>query len=170
MFVTWEGKLLGTVEVLNCRSPISWSRLGESIVDSLFFEILACAKGETRDSAWASVHAAVHDRYRPSPVALPGQERKTLPEEVSVSVIVATCDRPDNLRQCLCSILAQETLREIEIVVVDNHPSSGLAAPVVADFPTVRLVEERRRGVAYARNAAFAASTGQIIVTTDDEW
>jgi GT2 family glycosyltransferase len=40
---------------------------------------------------------------------------------------------------------------------------------VAAEFPAVKLVEERRRGLAYARNRGFIASRGEIAVTTDDD-
>jgi LPS sulfotransferase NodH/GT2 family glycosyltransferase len=66
-------------------------------------------------------------------------------------------------------LVAQETPRQVEIIVVDNHPASGVTPPVVAEFPEVVLVEEPRRGLAYARNAGFAASRGHISIATDDD-
>lgn len=89
--------------------------------------------------------------------------------DVPVSVVVATCDRPDDLRDCLRSLVAQRTTRPLEIIVVDNRPASGLTAPVVAEFPQVRLLEERRQGLSYARNCGIGTSSGAIIVTTDDD-
>ncbi|CAN5681557.1 hypothetical protein BH18ACI5_BH18ACI5_02270 [soil metagenome] len=86
-----------------------------------------------------------------------------------VSIIVPTCDRPDDLRRCLRSLTAQSTRHSVEIVVVDNKPSSGSARAAVQEFPTVRLVTETRPGLSYARNAGIAAATGQIIVATDDD-
>jgi GT2 family glycosyltransferase len=88
---------------------------------------------------------------------------------VSVSIVVATLDRPDDLRECLTHLTAQRTTRAIDIVVVDNNPASGLTPPVVAGFPRVRLVSEPRRGLAYARNCGFLASRGEIAVATDDD-
>jgi GT2 family glycosyltransferase len=40
---------------------------------------------------------------------------------------------------------------------------------VVAEFPGVMLVDEPRRGLAYARNAGFTASQGGIVIATDDD-
>ncbi|WP_423803188.1 glycosyltransferase family 2 protein, partial [Paraflavisolibacter caeni] len=82
---------------------------------------------------------------------------------------MATYDRPEDLSQCLRSLVAQQTQRPVEIIVVDNHPASGLTAPVVAEFSSVLLVEELRKGLSYARNAGFAASSGEICVATDDD-
>ncbi|MGH3087469.1 MAG: glycosyltransferase family 2 protein, partial [Rubrobacteraceae bacterium] len=86
-----------------------------------------------------------------------------------VSVVVATCDRPDDLRECLRSLTSQNTSRSVEVVVVDNHPASGLAPPVVAEFPGVALVDETRQGLAYARNKGFTASRGEVVIATDDD-
>jgi len=65
--------------------------------------------------------------------------------------------------------MAQVASRPVEIIVVDNHPDSGLTAPVLAEFPGVVLVDEQRRGLAYARNKGFIASKGDIVVATDDD-
>jgi O-antigen biosynthesis protein len=87
----------------------------------------------------------------------------------TVSIVIPTRDRPDDLRECLRAILAQETDRRVEIIVVDNHPESGLTPPVVAEFSGIRLVAEPRRGSAYARNRGLLASRGSIIVWSDDD-
>jgi GT2 family glycosyltransferase len=84
-------------------------------------------------------------------------------------VVIATRDRPEDLRGCLASISSQDSLRFIETIVVDNNPDSGLTSKVVEDFPHVILIGERRKGLSYARNRGIAASSGQIILTTDDD-
>jgi GT2 family glycosyltransferase len=95
--------------------------------------------------------------------------RAPLPRAASVSVVVATRDRPAELRECLRGLAAQASPRAFDVIVVDNNPDSGLTPPVVADFPRVRLVSERRAGVSYARNAGVAASGAEIVVTVDDD-
>lgn len=92
-----------------------------------------------------------------------------LPHQMSVSIIVPTFDRPDDLRECLFSLMSQQSLREREIIVVDNDPESGKTLHVVSEFPEVKLVSEWRQGVSYARNAAIAASSGDICVFVDDD-
>ncbi len=94
---------------------------------------------------------------------------KILSPDVSVSIVIATLDRPKELRECLRCLASQKTPRKVEVVVVDNHPESALTPPVVAEFPGVRLVAESRRGLAYARNRGIIESKGDIIVTTDDD-
>jgi GT2 family glycosyltransferase len=87
----------------------------------------------------------------------------------SVSIIVPTCDRPEDLRRCLGSLVQQRTRHQLEILVVDNRPAIGTASDVVREFPSVRLVREERPGLSYARNAGIALASGTIIVATDDD-
>jgi GT2 family glycosyltransferase len=86
-----------------------------------------------------------------------------------VSVVVATRDRPDELRPCLESLVRQRVNRRVEIIVVDNNPASGLTRPIAEQFANVVVVHESRPGLSYARNRGIAAATGDIVVTTDDD-
>jgi GT2 family glycosyltransferase len=84
-------------------------------------------------------------------------------------VVVATLDRPESLRQVLRGLRAQLGSRPVEIVVADNNPASGLTPPVVREAAGVRLVPEPRGGLSFARNAGIRASSGEIVVTVDDD-
>jgi glycosyltransferase involved in cell wall biosynthesis len=88
---------------------------------------------------------------------------------LSVSIVVATRDRPGDLQRCLRSLERQRSNRRIEIVVVDNNPGSRLTRRAVREFPNVVVVDEPRPGLSYARNRGIAAATGDLIVTTDDD-
>jgi glycosyltransferase involved in cell wall biosynthesis len=144
VFVEQDDALLGYVDIANAYQPVARTTLQAAI---------------DRQLEWHLVNGAVQVK----------RARTSLPPEVSVSIVVATYDRPDNLRHCLGSLLAQRTDRPVEIVVVDNHPASKLTSPVVAEFSGVALVSEPRQGLAYARNAGFLACHGDIVVTTDDD-
>ncbi len=100
---------------------------------------------------------------------LPQPSRPTLSKEVSVSVVVATHSRPNDLRQCLTALTHQQTCRAVEIIVVDNSNGQTNNATVVDQFPEVCLIYETRQGLSYARNAGILASQGQIVVTVDDD-
>ncbi len=117
----------------------------------------------------AQLHQIINDHFPARADTTTVGHAPALPVNVTVSVVVATYDRPDDLRVCLRSLLAQRSPRPIEIVVVDNHPTSGLTPPVAAEFPEIVLVNEPRVGLAYARNAGFSASAGAIVVATDDD-
>jgi O-antigen biosynthesis protein len=144
VFVMKQGSPVGQIDITNDYQPISVMRLGTEIVEALSSKLWEPDRSE-------------------------GTFDSTLPTHVSVSIVIGTYDRPDDLRHCLQSLVSQKFLRSVEIMVVDNHPASGLTAAIVAQFPTVRLIEEPRQGVAYARNAGVVASQGEIIVTIDDD-
>lgn len=96
---------------------------------------------------------------RPAPLA----------EDVSASVVISTFDRPDDLRRCLTSLRALRTARSVQVVVVDNHPGSGITTPLSGEFPEVTFVEEERQGSAFGRNRGILVSHGEIIATIDDD-
>jgi len=147
--VTWGGRPIGTVDVPNRRRAVTADELRETIV---------------RRSGWALLQAMLSEQWAALATAAPA-----LPATVAVSVVVATYDRPEGLARCLALLRAQETRRPVEIVVVDNHPASGLTRPVVEAVPGAVLVEEPRQGLAYARNAGFLAARGAIVACTDDD-
>lgn len=84
-----------------------------------------------------------------------------------VSVVIPTKDRPQLLRRCLNSVLAQEIDEPFEVVVV-NDRGCPVDAVVGADGRT-RLVEGPGRGPAAARNAGIAAASGEVVLFTDDD-
>ena len=87
-----------------------------------------------------------------------------------MSVVVATYDRPDDLRKCLHCLVNQASLRPIEIIVVDNHPTSGLTAAVVAEFPGVVLVQRAAAGLGLcSQHRIHAPAEGDIVIATDDD-
>jgi GT2 family glycosyltransferase len=167
VFVSWDSRLLGCVDIDNEYRPVQETRLREAITGYFALRLLELDRNLSADALWSETRTSLARHYVPmqdDQVAKP----KLLPH-IPVSVVVATLDRPDDLRECLHHLTAQDSLREIEIVVVDNNPASGLTPSVVANFPDVVLVNEPRRGLAYARNAGFTASTGDIVIATDDD-
>ena len=166
LLVTSHGRLIGTLVVPNHHRSISARQLRDAIGHKLGIQLLSFTREGGVGAAWNFAEASILDAFgAPEPPVL--QER--LPATVPVSVIVATLDRPDGLRHCLADLRRQVTSRQVEVVVVDNNPRSGKTPPVVAEFPGVRLISEKRRGLAYARNAGFLAATGDVLVCTDDD-
>jgi GT2 family glycosyltransferase len=89
----------------------------------------------------------------------------------SVSVIIATRDRPDSLARCLDSVLSVE-YPEVEVVVVDNAPSTSASADLIASTYAargVRYVREERRGLAAAHNCGVDVASGELLAFTDDD-
>lgn len=93
-------------------------------------------------------------------------------ERPSVSVVVATRDRPELLRRALESICAQEYEGAIECVVVFDQ-SDPVLPPIDAAGRTVRAIVNRRSpGLAGARNTGALAARGDLVAfcDDDDEW
>ena len=86
-----------------------------------------------------------------------------------VTIVVPSCDRGNDLRRCLSSLVTQQTRHTLEIIVVDNRPGTGTARRVAREFTAVRVMDEPRQGLSYARNAGIAAANGSIVVATDDD-
>ena len=86
----------------------------------------------------------------------------------SVAVIVATHNRPAELRACLASLAAQSRPADL-IVVVDDDPDNARTAEVVAAFAGVRYVAGGGLGLAGAHNAGLRATSADILAFTDDD-
>jgi len=175
VFVSLGDRPMGAMTLDNRHRPVGAAELRDAVVDRLGLDLLGQEReqrprpglGSGPRTLPVNAEAALRRRYLPDSGS-PESPAK-LPDEVPVSVVVATYDRPGDLRGCLRRLTVQESTRPVEIVVVDNNPTSGLTPPVVAEFPGTRLVTEPRQGLAYARNKGFAASTGAICIATDDD-
>lgn len=86
----------------------------------------------------------------------------------SVSVVICTRDRPEQLAKCLRSL--QNLSQPLhQIVVVDNAPTSDATRQLVAQMPDIQYVLEARPGLSVARNTGIRHSTGDLIAFTDDD-
>jgi GT2 family glycosyltransferase len=109
-----------------------------------------------------------------SDAARPGAERATPVADESLpsmTVVVCTRDRADQLRTSLAAILRLDYPR-FDVVVVDNasrtSATSDLLAQEFAD-PRVQLVAEPVAGLSRARNTGLQRATGEIVAFTDDD-
>lgn len=89
------------------------------------------------------------------------------------SIIVPAFNVSATLRQTLDALL-QQTHSDFEIVIVDDGSTDDtvdVANSVIGD-PRVRLIQQRNRGLAGARNSGIAAARGKYIgfCDADDLW
>jgi glycosyltransferase involved in cell wall biosynthesis len=101
------------------------------------------------------------------------QEDGGLVASPAVSVVIATHNRPQAVGRLLEAVAGQ-TLREIEVVVVDDgseHPAfDALAATVASLGPRFRLLRnEVPQGPSAARNRGVAESSGRFVTFCDDD-
>ena len=92
---------------------------------------------------------------------------QTVPDDLVVSVVICTRDRPGELARCLASLPAQTPVPD-QVVVVDNASSDGRTHEVVVKAEAI-YVREERSGLDFARNAGVRAASGHILVYTDDD-
>jgi GT2 family glycosyltransferase len=86
----------------------------------------------------------------------------------SVSVVIATADRPGPLARCLAAVAALDHPRdELEVLVVDDGGSARLG-PAAGGLP-VRLLRGERGGPGSARNIGSVAAQGELLAFTDDD-
>ncbi|SEG47399.1 Glycosyl transferase family 2 [Bryocella elongata] len=88
-----------------------------------------------------------------------------------LSFVIPAYNEEAYLPACLESILAQITpeLRDVTEIIVVNNASTDRTREVALRYPGVKLVDEPRKGLTYARQAGFAASTGDLIANIDSD-
>lgn len=149
IFVSDEGELVGEVDIHNAGSAISAVRLRDDIARALGHALIQRAVARQMQTA------------DPAP---------SLPRDVRVSIVIPTCNRPDDLRRCLAAVQPERRSRAVEVIVIDNRPGpASQSRQVVDEFEDIVFVEEPRPGLSYARNAGFAAATGEILIAIDDD-
>ncbi len=85
-----------------------------------------------------------------------------------LSFVIPAYNEERYLPACLESILAQtrDLADGVEIIVV-NNASSDRTREVALSYPGVTVVDEMRKGLPWARQAGFAASSGELIANVD---
>jgi glycosyltransferase involved in cell wall biosynthesis len=87
-----------------------------------------------------------------------------------LSFVIPAYNEERYLGGCLESILNQtrDLTGMVEIIVV-NNASTDNTRQVALSYPGVRVVDEPRKGLTWARQAGFAASSGSLIANVDSD-
>jgi mycofactocin system glycosyltransferase len=86
-----------------------------------------------------------------------------------VSVVVPVLNRPDDLVECVQSLLALEYPADrLEIIVVDDASDEDIRA-VTAGLPVRVIRQARKSGPAACRNVGTRAGRGKILAYTDSD-
>ncbi len=154
--------------------PVSADQLARTIAEQQLWPLLAQAYDGDLPRAQRAIEQGLQTYWLPErpPDAVDQPAAAAAPTIAipdHITIIIPTCDRPDDLISCLTHLTQQQSDRTIEIIVADNRPGSGITPPIVAQFPGVTYLAESRAGSSYARNAAIAASHGEVIVMVDDD-
>jgi glycosyltransferase involved in cell wall biosynthesis len=87
-----------------------------------------------------------------------------------VSIVVVTLERKDNLKKCLeCLFNLDYPSERFEVIVVDGDSRDGTKGMIARDFPKVKFIVEKKKGLPYARNAGWKHAQGSFVAYTDDD-
>jgi 1,2-diacylglycerol 3-alpha-glucosyltransferase len=86
------------------------------------------------------------------------------PKNPHITVVIPAYNEEDFIKITLSSIVDQ-TYKNFELIVVDNN-STDKTGEIAKSFGA-RVIVEKKKGVAWARQAGFMAAQGSFIVTTD---
>jgi GT2 family glycosyltransferase len=160
LYFTRDGAPVGHALAAVEEDGVSAAQLGDLAAEYLWRELHRVEKDRVSSALRGWLRDIAGDAERGAP-------RRGAAE--TVSVVIATHDRPDELRGCLRAMDAQRTRHRLEVIVVDNQPASRITRGVVAEFPFARYVAEARAGLSYARNSGVRAARGAIVACTDDD-
>lgn len=84
---------------------------------------------------------------------------------LTISIIIPVFNDEDHLKDCLDSIQKQTVLPS-EVIVVDNNCTDGSVA-LAQEYSFVKVIEEPRQSVLYARTTGFNTATCDILGRID---
>jgi len=89
------------------------------------------------------------------------------------SIVVPSLGRYERLKQCIQSVLDQQTPFDFEvIVVIDGPDSASIGEKLSTEMGSTRLrfdVSSERRGSPRAKNAGAGLAKGEVLVFVDDD-
>ena len=89
---------------------------------------------------------------------------------MDLSIVIVNWNTRDMLRDCLDSIPEQHDGFEVETIVIDNASEDGSGAMVSAEFPVVRLVQNRENlGFATATNQGLRIASGRHLLLLNSD-
>ena len=85
--------------------------------------------------------------------------------KLTISVVIPAYNEGHDIARCLDSLMGQ-TVKPDEIIVVNNNSTDNTVA-IVSAYKNVRLINEKQKGITYARTAGFNAAKSDIIARLD---
>jgi len=90
-------------------------------------------------------------------------------DDIYVSVVIPSRNRPHLLKRCLESIYSQKNAPPFEVIVIDDFSVGYETRKVVRSFGAKFKRLPKRMGQAHARNIGIARSKGYIVAFIDDD-
>ncbi|NJM48287.1 MAG: glycosyltransferase family 2 protein [Alkalinema sp. RU_4_3] len=109
LYVRQGSRPIGCVTIAHRGQSVGPSQLAEAIAHQLHKCLLAIPYGHNHGQAWSQAQIALENHWRPQMEAIPASSNYSpLDQRIPVSIIITTCDRPDDLRRCLTNLIAQK--------------------------------------------------------------
>ncbi|KAA3632498.1 MAG: glycosyltransferase family 2 protein [Proteobacteria bacterium] len=89
-------------------------------------------------------------------------------DAIRLSIIIPVFNRARLVVEAIASALAQ-THRDIEVIVVDDGSTDGLARAVTPYANRIRVIRQENHGVAHARNRGIRAASGHYLCFLDSD-
>lgn len=93
-------------------------------------------------------------------------------DQISVSVIICSCNRYESLKQCVASIVKQKYLN-YEIIIIDDHSDDDIFALLkIYQSNQIKIAihrNEKNMGISYSRNKGASLASNDIIAFIDDD-
>jgi glycosyltransferase involved in cell wall biosynthesis len=87
----------------------------------------------------------------------------------TISVVIPTYNRADELRVCVASVLRLDRRDRLEVIVVDDGSSDGTPSTVRAFGDDVRYLVQDNAGPCVARNRGAGAASGDFLAFLDSD-
>jgi len=89
-------------------------------------------------------------------------------KNMKLSFVIPSYNEEKNIGKCLQSIIKDMKNKkyDIEIIVV-NNASTDQTKKIAESFSRVKVVDEQKKGIVWARRAGYLASSGDLIANID---
>lgn len=84
---------------------------------------------------------------------------------LKLTLVIPAYNEESHLKKCLDAV-SKQTVQADQIILVDNNSTDATAA-IASKYVNVQLLQEKRQGIVYARNAGFDAANGTLIGRID---
>ena len=108
------------------------------------------------------------EKYNPDTKSSCIQEYNMNENQIKVSIIVPAYNASNYIRECLNSLVKQETIYKYEIIVV-NDGSTDDTASIVKSFKCsyLRIIDKPNGGISSARNEGIKNAFGEFLIFCD---
>jgi glycosyltransferase involved in cell wall biosynthesis len=86
---------------------------------------------------------------------------------IDFSIIVPFYNKERTIESCIQGLLAQEYPKDQYEVIFVNNNSSDSSCQIIAKYPSLKLIQEKRQGAYIARNAGILSSSGSYLIFSD---